>query len=119
MINPIDFGNNNLIETAFKKVDVAEKERFEDILKEAASRGAEKELREACQNFEAIFLNMMFQSMRNTVQKSNFMGENFATQVYEDMLYENFADEAAKGHGLGLGEMLYKQLSQNLKNSED
>jgi flagellar protein FlgJ len=119
LINPIDFGNNNLIDTALKKADVAEKERFEDILKEAASRESEKELREACQNFEAIFLNMMFKSMRNSIQKSDFMGESFATQVYEDMLYENFADEAAKGQGLGLGEMLYKQLSQNLKNSED
>lgn len=119
MINPIDFGNNSFIEAALKKADTAEKERFEEVLKEAASIKQEKELKEACQNFEAIFLNMMFKSMRNTVQKSDFMGESFATGVYEDMLYENFSEEAAKGKGLGLGEMLYRQLSKNLKDSED
>ena len=35
------------------------------------------------------------------------------------MLYEDFSEEAAKGKGLGLGEMLYRQLSRNIKDSED
>lgn len=119
MINPIDFGNNSFVEAALKKADTAEKECFEEVLKEAASKNQEKELKEACQNFEAIFLNMMFKSMRNTVQKSGLMGDSFATGVYEDMLYENFSEEAAKGKGIGLGDMLYKQLSRNIKDSED
>ena len=62
---------------------------------------------------------MMFKSMRNTVQKSDIMGDSFVTNVYEDMLYEKFSEEAAKGKGIGLAEMLYKQLSHNLENSEE
>lgn len=108
MINPINFGNNNFIEAALKKADAVEKEKK-----------SQKELKEACQNFEAIFLDMVFKSMRNTVPKSNLMGNSFATEIYEDMLYQNFTDEAAKGGGFGLADMLYNQLSLNMENSED
>ena len=118
MINPIGFGDNSLIDLALNKTHEAKEERFEDVLKEAVSNKNEKELKEACQNLEAVFLNMVFKNMRNTIEKSDILGDSFATGIYEDMLYENFADEASKGKGVGIGEMLYKQLSQNLKSNE-
>ncbi len=119
MINPIDFGNINIVDVALKKADEAEKEKFEDILNEVTSKNQEKELKEACQNFEALFLNMMFKSMRNTVQKSDIIDNSYATGVYEDMMYEKYSEEAAKGGGIGLADMLYKQLIQNLEDVEE
>ena len=119
MINPISFGNINLTDLAINKVEEAGNKKFESILQEVASSKQEKELKEACQNFEALFLNMIFKSMRNTIQKSELMGESFATNMYEDMLYEKFSEEAAKDRGIGIGDMLYKQLSKNLERGDE
>lgn len=119
MINPIGFGNANLTDLAINKVEEAGNKKFESILQEVASSKQEKELKEACQNFEALFLNMIFKSMRNTIQKSELMGESFATNMYEDMLYEKFSEEAAKDRGIGIGDMLYKQLSKNLEKGDE
>ena len=119
MINPIGFGNINITDLAINKVEEGENKKFESILQEVTSSKQEKELKVACQNFEALFLNMIFKSMRNTIQKSEFMADSFATNMYEDMLYEKFSEEAAKDRGIGLGDMLYKQLSKNLERGDE
>ncbi|MCK9217931.1 MAG: rod-binding protein [Firmicutes bacterium] len=119
MVNPIGFGNINITDLAINKVEEGENKKFESILQEVTSSKQEKELKVACQNFEALFLNMIFKSMRNTIQKSEFMADSFATNMYEDMLYEKFSEEAAKDRGIGLGDMLYKQLSKNLERGDE
>ncbi|HCJ57422.1 MAG TPA: muramidase [Clostridiaceae bacterium] len=119
MINPINSDNNIQMKAALDNAKATQDQSFEEMLQKASAGKDEAKLREACANLESVFLNMMFKSMRNTVEKSDLMGESFATGVYEDMLYEKFAEEASKGKGLGLGELLYKQLSANIKRDEE
>lgn len=119
MINPINSDYNIQMKAAVDKAKTVEDQSFEDMLQKAAKEQDEKKLREACRNLESVFLNMIFSSMRNTIQKSDLVGDSFATGVYEDMLYEKYAEEASKGKGLGLGEMLYEQLSKNIKIDEE
>lgn len=118
MINPINSDNNIQMRAALGNAKVAQEESFDEILQRASENKDEAKLREVCNNLESVFLNMMFKSMRSTVQKSDLLGDSFATETYEDMLYENFAEEASKAKGLGLGEILYKQLSANIKRDE-
>jgi flagellar protein FlgJ len=119
LINPINSDYNIQMKAAVDKVKTEEGQSFEDMLQKAAEEKDEKKLREACRNLESVFLNIMFSSMRNTIQKSDLPGDSFAAGVYEDMLYEKYAEEASKGKGLGLGEMLYEQLSKNIKVDEE
>ena len=63
---------------------------------------------------------MMFKQMRNTVQKSDLIDGGSAEEMYEDMLFDKYAEEVSKGKGTGLGDMLYRQLSKNMnKESEE
>lgn len=119
MINPINSDYNIQMKMAVDKAKASETESFEEMLKKAAKEKDKEKLREACRDLESIFLNIMFKSMRNTVEKSGLIEESFAQNVYEDMLYEKYAEEASKGKGLGLGEMLYQQLVRNLNNEEE
>lgn len=119
MINPINSDYNIQMKAAVDKAKTAEGQSFEEMLKKAAEEKDDKKLREACRNLESVFLNIMFSSMRNTIQKSDLIGDSFASGIYEDMLYEKYAEEASKGKGLGLGEMLYEQLSRNIKIDEE
>ena len=68
-------------------------------------------LREVSEEFEAIFVKQLLDSMRNTVQKSGLVDGGFAEQIYEDMLYDEYAQTISKTNSFGIAEMIYNQLS--------
>ena len=77
----------------------------------AEEREAQK-LREACQGFEAMFLSMMYKQMRATVPESELFGKKSnAIQIFEDMRDTELMNSVAKGGGIGIADMMYKQLT--------
>ena len=78
-----------------------------------ASRGPEK-LKRACQLFESMFLNELFKEMRKTIPKGGLFKDNNSDRIYKSMLDQEYATEMARAGGIGLGEMLFKQLSVNV-----
>src|SRR5574340_857507 len=65
--------------------------------------------RAAAQQFEALFLNMMLKSMREaTPQEGLFDDSN--TQLYTSMLDSQLAQSLSKGKGIGLADMLVRQM---------
>lgn len=79
---------------------------------ETAAKGQVNEkLLQACQNFEAVFIKQMLDSMRNTVPKDGMLDGGIGQNIYEDMLYQQYADKMAKTANLGLSRLLYNQLS--------
>lgn len=117
MINPID--NSIMNYNTQTKVQEAQEGDFESALNKAISDNDEKKLKKACNDLEAVFVNMMFKQMRSTVDKSGLMEDDYAEETFEDMLYENYAQEVSKGKGLGLSDILYKQLSKQLVKKND
>ena len=77
----------------------------------AAKAKEDKALKEACKSFEAMFLNMMYREMRATVHEGGLFGEDNARKIFEDMRDSEMAKEMAEAGGIGLGDMLYRQLS--------
>jgi peptidoglycan hydrolase FlgJ len=77
-------------------------------------------LKQACADFEAILLDSMFQSMRKTLSGDDIFGKSLGRDIYESMYYTQISKElASEGHGLGLGEILYQQLSSLIENKPD
>ncbi len=92
----------------------AEEDSFESKLQAAVQSKDEKQLRSVCQDFEGIFLNMMYKQMKASIPKSNLIQEDMSMQTFSQMLDEELMNGAAKGRGIGLAEAMYKQLSQRL-----
>ncbi|MCC6446104.1 MAG: rod-binding protein [Armatimonadetes bacterium] len=69
-------------------------------------------LRKAAQDFEAVFLHHMLREMRRTAPDSGLLGGGATEGLYRDMLDQALAERLAERGGLGLGEMLYQQLSK-------
>ena len=82
---------------------------------EAEALQKQKELREACQGFEAMFLNMMFREMRKTVPKDELFGESNAMDIYRDMHDTELMKQVADSGGIGIADMMYKQLSPQIE----
>ena len=68
-------------------------------------------LLEACQDFEALFIKQMLNSMRKTVNKTGLMEGGMAEDVFEDMLYDEYAKIMSKTADLGLADMVYQQVA--------
>lgn len=115
MVNPIN--NNGIIDynNANSKAQEAKQGEFEKALEKAIEDKDEKKLKEACSDLEAIFVSMMFKQMRSTVQKTGLFDGGMAEEMYEEMLFDKYAEEVSRGKGTGLGDLLYRQLSKSLK----
>ncbi len=85
------------------------------VVNEAATSKEDQELKSACKGFEAMFLNMMYKQMRATVPADTLFGESNAKKVYQEMHDEKLMDSIADGGGVGLADMLYKQLSRSAR----
>ena len=73
------------------------------------------ELYKACQDFEALFVKQMLDSMRKTVNKSDDMlGGGMGQDVFEGMLYDEYAKKMAQTARFGLADMIYRQVSSKL-----
>ncbi len=62
---------------------------------------------------ETYFVKIMLSSMRNTVTKTSLGGSQneYAQNMYEDMLYDELANSVTKSAGFGLADQIYLQLS--------
>ena len=77
----------------------------------AADNVKEAKLHKACADFEAIILRQMLKTMRDTVPKDGILPQSYSTEMYQGMHDAALADHLAHGKGMGLGDLLYRQLS--------
>lgn len=73
-------------------------------------------LYEKALELESYVVKIMLSSMRNTVQKSGFAGnDSFASKMYEDMMYDELSRSMTKNAGFGLADQVYLQLKDSLQ----
>ena len=66
------------------------------------------ELYEKSMELESYFVKQMLSAMRKTVMKAN--ENDFAQNMYEDMLYDEYATSMTKNAGFGLADQIYLSL---------
>lgn len=80
----------------------------------ALRRGAENNdpevLREVAGQFEALFIQSMLKSMRETSLGDPIFGQSEQHEMYQEMLDKQYALEMSGGRGIGLSDMLVRQL---------
>lgn len=67
-------------------------------------------LYEKSMELECFFVKQMLSEMRKTVSKSGLGGGSFASQMYEDMMYDEYAAQMTKHAGFGLADQIYLSL---------
>ncbi|MEK9627785.1 MAG: rod-binding protein [Nitrospinota bacterium] len=72
---------------------------------------SEKKIEKVSRDFESVFLHKLLTAMRKTVPKSGLL-DSFASDMYKSMMDEEMSKEMAKSKSMGLGEMIYNDLSQ-------
>jgi flagellar protein FlgJ len=79
-------------------------------LRAAADRNDPEALRAVAGQFEALFLQTMLKSMRDASLAEPLFGDSDSLEMYQDMMDKQLAVEMASGKGLGLADMIVRQL---------
>ncbi len=110
--------SSNMIGSGAESVrSQAKSTEFEEHLEKAYSQKDEKQLKSVCKEFEQILLGMMYKQMRASIPRSDLVERSFAMETFEGMLDDRVAEEAAKGSGIGLGDMLYNNLVRTMRST--
>ncbi len=94
-----------------------EKSQAENRIQLASQRMAAKNqdpLLKACQEFESLFINEIFKSMRRTIPQGTLLETGMAEDIFQGMMDEEMAKEAARKNSFGLAMMLYQSLANNI-----
>ena len=87
--------------------------KFESILKKAFDDGDKKKLKDACDEFESVMLQILYKQMKATVPESDFIEKSSARTMFEDMLDETLMERGSH-RGMGISDMMYRQLSARM-----
>jgi len=70
------------------------------------------ELYKACVDFESLFIKQMLDAMRTTVNKQDdILGGGLSQEIFEGMLYDEYAKKMAETAQFGLADLIYRQVS--------
>lgn len=110
--------------SASQNKETVETDAFKELLKTAAEGKDLKKLKEASEEFEAYFINMLFKEMRKTIQEGGLVEKSQARSTFESMLDEEMSKNMSKQGGLGLADMIYNNMvrvysTTTIKDSEE
>lgn len=110
------FGQLNNSDTIKANKSQTDATEFESVLKKAFDEGDKKKLREACNEFESVMLQILYKQMKATVPDGGFIEKSSARSIFEDMLDEELMQQGSL-RGMGISDMMYKQLSTQMDKS--
>ena len=87
-------------------------------LRRSAGTNDPAALREVARQFESLFTKMMLESMRSASFGDPMFGSD-QVDMYQDMMDDQLAVQLSQGKGLGLADMLIRQLSSGAASGTD
>jgi peptidoglycan hydrolase FlgJ len=78
---------------------------------EFGTPAAEEEMEKVARDFESVFINKLLESMRKAIPKSGLL-ESHSLDMYQSMMDQEMAKEMSERKGMGMGEMIYNDLSK-------
>ena len=76
-------------------------------------------LKEACRQFEAIFIRQMLKEMRKTIPKGGLLPESNERAFFTSMFDEKIAEEISQQGRMGLADLLFRQLKPQVLDTDN
>ncbi len=90
-------------------------DRVKNLGGRADDTAKDKALKDACQGFEAMWINSMVQAMRTSLPGNALFPETNESDIFQSLSDQYLSDELAQGdNSLGFKEYLYEQLRDDI-----
>jgi len=71
-----------------------------------------EKLKKACADFEALLVARMLKLMRQSIPQNGLLQNSPGKEVYQSLMDQELAKSMSQRGGVGLGEVLYRQVLQ-------
>ncbi len=89
-------------------------DKVRNLSRKAGPSAKNPELMTACEGFEALFLNTLMTSMRQSLPGDALFPDSHAVDIYRSLQDQYLSEHLASGHHtMGIKEMLYRSLQQD------
>lgn len=96
------------------KVEV---DKLQQSAQSAQESGDLEALKKVAKEFEEIFVNMLLKSMRSTIMDGGLTEKSNQRGIFEGMLDEEFAKQISEKGGIGIQDMMVRQLQRYVDNT--
>lgn len=111
-------GVGGVPQDAAQRAEMArQKQRLDDLKHRLGGKNTEKDLRAVCTDFEAMFMGKLWEQMQNSIPKEGYLHSRYEEQ-YMSMFNQELSKKLANSGGIGIADMMYNQLSAQLKAKE-
>ncbi len=95
--------------------DVSVYTDFSEInrLKSQASKNPDEALEKVARQFESLFTQTLLKNMRDTQFSEDSLFDNDQSRMYQDLFDKQLANNLSSKKGIGLADMMIRQLSRN------
>jgi flagellar protein FlgJ len=100
--------------TAMNSVDQVTVSKADELSARTSRAKDIAQVKKLARDFESIFLEQMFKSMRSSVQKSGLVDGGNAEEIYTSMLDSEYAKQMSSQGNSGLAQMIERQLLQTM-----
>lgn len=80
--------------------------------------GDDKRLKQTCSDFESLLVSQMLANMRQTIPENSLFGSSDADDIFQDMMDQQIAQNIAESGSIGIGKLIYKQVSEASKSAK-
>lgn len=114
-INPIDLiryktNKNTKFTQILQQAQEAQNQTNSELDNTDNDKNQDK-LMAVCRELESIFIHQLISQMRASIPQDGFLTKSSGEKIFQDMLDQEYAKKISHAGGIGLAEMLYKQLS--------
>lgn len=111
--------SNNILNSYTTGQTKAEGDFASTLKKATAGMGNDDaKLKSVCRDMESVFLNLMLSRMRATIPKSE-LTDRSQEEVMQSMLDSELTKNMAQAGGMGLADMLYRQLKLSVNDANN
>lgn len=99
-----------------KQVSSNKTQELQKKLENGSGAADEVELKAACKEFEAYFVEQVFNAMLETTKFFSDDDNGYASKMvdyFKDFAVQELCDKVTEGSGLGLANTLYEQMKRN------
>ncbi|RKY87061.1 hypothetical protein DRQ09_05130 [candidate division KSB1 bacterium] len=112
----MDFNIENRINNS---IENAELERIKRKIRNSGGKYSKKDIETVAKSFEAIFIYKMLKEMKNTVPENTLFGKGLGNDIFQDFLYEEYANRISEKGSVGPWKMIFNSLSKYVEPVEN
>jgi len=112
-VDYVKIDNYHIAKSEFIQKQKEEQKMIENLNQNTKKVNNEKKLKEAIADFSAVFLKLMFKSMRSTLPENKYIDGGYAEEIFTDMMDDQVSELGSQQNTFkNINQIMFEQLNK-------